>query len=224
MVDDPPAHLVVAREPGEDGQPGGVGGRPAGRPEPIRAQAPDRARAGTPAAPFRIERIELVEAAGAAVDDERMAVSRRGAPAFDLHLARDRIGAAIRLVGVLEGDARLRLPAADDGDRNSDRRALPEPRAKVRVHAGSGADRRDDLGGVARDRERVDPLIPGARLREDRAAGRSGHAQRLRGRAAERERKKAEHEDPAIHCSVIDRRRVSTKGRPSPKGWPDSLA
>ena len=69
------------------------------------------------------------------VDDDRVPVAGRGAPALDLDAARDRIRPAVGLVGVLEGDARLALLLADDRDRDPDRRALPQPRAEVGVHA-----------------------------------------------------------------------------------------
>ena len=50
VVDRARRDLVVAREAGEDRQAGGVGRGPAGRAELVRAQVPDRARAGRPAA------------------------------------------------------------------------------------------------------------------------------------------------------------------------------
>ena len=50
VVDDAARDLVVAREPGEDRQPGGVGRRPARGPQRVRAEIPDRTRAGLPAA------------------------------------------------------------------------------------------------------------------------------------------------------------------------------
>ena len=49
VVDHAGGHLGVAHQPGQDRQPGGVGARPAVRPQRVRRQVPDRARAGPPA-------------------------------------------------------------------------------------------------------------------------------------------------------------------------------
>ena len=46
----PSRHVLVAGEAGQDRQAGGVGGRPAGGAELVRAEVEDRARAGPPAA------------------------------------------------------------------------------------------------------------------------------------------------------------------------------
>ena len=77
VVDPARRHLVVAREPGQDREPGGVGRRPAGGAHAVRAQVPDRARPGRPAAADPAQRVELVEPAGVAVDDEGVAVAVR---------------------------------------------------------------------------------------------------------------------------------------------------
>src|SRR5204862_5090875 len=91
MVDRAPLDLVVTGEPGEDGEAGGIRRCPAGWPELVRAQAPDRARAGLPAAALGVQRVELVEAARRAVNDDRVPVAGRRAPALDLHVPRDRV-------------------------------------------------------------------------------------------------------------------------------------
>ena len=50
VVDPSPRDVLVAGEPGEDRQPGGVGRRPAGRAQLVRAEVEDRARPRAPAA------------------------------------------------------------------------------------------------------------------------------------------------------------------------------
>ena len=168
----PARDVLVAGEAGQDRQAGGVGRRPAGRAELVRAEVEDRARAGPPAAARgRVEGEELVELAAVAVDDQRVPVAVRAAAALDRDVRRDRVRALVRLVRVLERDARLRLRAADDRDRDPDRPALPEPGAEVGVHVVVDADRRDDPGGVGSDRQLVDALVPRAR-----GAGRPGTA------------------------------------------------
>src|SRR5207249_5879487 len=133
--------LVVAREPGQDGEAGRVRRGPAGRTETVRAEAPDRARARVPAG---IERVQLVEAARRAVDADRVPIPVRLAAALDRDVRGDRVRPAVALLRVLEPHAHLRLRAADDGDRDPDRRTVPEARAEIRVEPGRGADRGDD--------------------------------------------------------------------------------
>src|SRR5512144_996186 len=105
------------------------------------------------------------------------------ASALDVDTLRERIADVVALVGVLEADTHPRRLARDDVERDPDRRALPEARAKVGVEAGSGADRGDKPCRVARDRKAVDPPVPRVGLRKDRAARRAGEPQRV-GRAA----------------------------------------
>ena len=131
--------------PGRIGSPAASADVHAGRPKRVRAQVPDRARAGGPAPALRVQRVELVELAGVAVDDQRVtvAVVEMTRRAFDRHAGRDRVRALVALVGVVERDLRLRrrLAVHDDvGD--ADPRAVLEARAEVGVHARRCADRR----------------------------------------------------------------------------------
>jgi hypothetical protein len=134
MVDHPALDLVVAGEARKDGKAGGVCRSPARGAKLVRAQAPDRPGAGTPPATFRIERVELVETASRAVDDQRVPVAGGRAPALDLDVARNGIRAAVGLVRVVERDARFRLLAADDGDRDPVGAPFqsPEPKSACR--------------------------------------------------------------------------------------------
>src|ERR1700694_2369954 len=172
MVDDSTLDLVVAGEAGEDWEACGVCGGPSGGPDSVRGGFRDRPGAGVPAATLWIEGIELVEPAGVAVDNECVPVAGGGAAALDLHVARDRIRAAVGLIGVVERDACLGLPSTDNGDRDPDRRSVPETGAEVGVQARTGADRGDDLRRVAGNRQLVDALVPRVRPRKDGAARR----------------------------------------------------
>ena len=135
VVDAALRHVLVAGEPGQDR---------AARPR-LRTSSPPgaacssggrRSRPSRPpaAARRRIEGEELVEPAAVAVDDQRVPVAVRVAAALDRDVRRDRVRAPIRLAGVLERDAGLRLRAADDRDRDPDRPAFPEAGAEVGVH------------------------------------------------------------------------------------------
>ena len=199
VVDPAARDLLVAREPGEDRQAGGVGGRPAGGPEPVRAQVPDRAGAGAPAAVrARREREELVELAAVAVDDQRVPVAVGVAAALDRDVRRNRVRTGVGLVGILERDARPRLRGADDGDRDPDRPALVEPGAEVGVEVVVEPDRRDDPFGVSRDGQAIDALVPRVRGREDGTRGRLGKPRSRRcateGEQADSEQEHAAHE------------------------------
>ncbi len=213
----PAADLVVARQAGEDREAGRIGGGPAGRAQPVRAEVPDRAGARSPSATLRVEREELVELAGVAVDDQCMAIAVRAIPAFDRHAAGNGVRAAVGLARVLERDPRLGCAPADDGDRDPDRSALPQARAEVRVQASLGADRADDRGRVRRDREPVDAAVPGIGLGKDRAARCGRHAQSLGRRAAQQHGETRKRQQAALHDSVIDRLSFSTKGSASPQ-------
>ena len=90
------------------------------------------------------------------VDDEDRVVR---AP-LDRRVRRDRIGAGIALVGVLERDRHLRLGAGHGDERDADRAAVPEAGAEVGVHGAGCTDRRDVEGGVRIDGQRVDPGVP----------------------------------------------------------------
>src|SRR6266540_5233993 len=66
-----------------------------------------------------------------------------------------------------------RRPFRDDVERDPDLAAVVQARAEVGVEPDIGADRADDRVRVRRDGQRVDPLVPRVRLREDRAARRT---------------------------------------------------
>ena len=141
VVDRAAAHLVVAREPGKDRQPGGVGGGPAARAQPVRAQVPDRAGAGAPARPavLGIGREQLEEAAARAVHDDHVPVAVGSAAALHRRARRDRVAAPVRLVRVVEAHRHALLPARHGHVGNADRPAVPEPRAEVGVHVVASA-------------------------------------------------------------------------------------
>src|SRR5439155_22858253 len=116
VVDAAVLQVLVAREAGEDRQPGGVGRGPGLRPQVVRVEAPDRPRSGTPGrlpGLRRVERVQLVEAAGVAVDDDRVAIAGRVAAALDRHVLGDRVRALIRLARVLELHAHLVVVVRD---------------------------------------------------------------------------------------------------------------
>jgi len=120
-------NLVVAREAREDRQSSSVRRRPACRAHGIRPEIPHRAGAGLPApARLGIEGEQLVEPARILVEQQRMTVAARGAAAFDVDGARDRVRDAIGLVGVVEGDALSRSLLRHDVERDADRLPLVE--------------------------------------------------------------------------------------------------
>jgi hypothetical protein len=100
MVDAACGHLVVAGEPGQDRKSRGIRRRPAGRPEGVRPQVPDRARARRPG---WMEVEELVERARVAVDDEGRAVAVGSWAALDGHVGGDRIRPRVGVEEVHEG-------------------------------------------------------------------------------------------------------------------------
>src|SRR5207244_3313337 len=79
--------VVPAREPREDRQAGRVGRRPRLRPEPVRAQVPDRAGPRGPAAAGARHPAELVQRAAVLVDDQHVVIGA----ALELRPRRDRI-------------------------------------------------------------------------------------------------------------------------------------
>ena len=152
VADRPGGDLVVAHEPRQDRQAGGVRRRPAVGAQVVGAQIPDGARARLPAvaAPARVE--QLVEAAGVLVDKEDVAVAAR----LLVRMLRDRIADAIGLVRVLERHLHLggALPG-DDGVRD----AVAEVRPEVGVHRVVGADRADHRRRVRRHGQVLDGLF-----------------------------------------------------------------
>ena len=183
MVDRAARDLVVAREAGEDRQAGRVGRRPARRSEPVRPQVPDRARAGVPAAARPRERVQLVEPARVAVDDQRVPVARR---------PRRR-----RCAGSGTGPCRSRRRSRSSTRERGVCAALTTSNGMPIGRRPTGPSRSRDeapcrapiermiASEFARDRQLVDALVPRVRLREDRATRRARHAERLRRRAAE---------------------------------------
>src|SRR3954451_67140 len=77
VVDLAPAHLVVARQAGQDGEAGRVGGGPTPGAQVVRAQAPDRPGAGVPAGATALGMgvEELEQAAARAVHHDHVAVA-----------------------------------------------------------------------------------------------------------------------------------------------------
>src|SRR5439155_18130130 len=90
----------------------------------------DRTGTRAPAARRLLERIELVEPAGAPVEEQRVPV----AAAFDVHAARNRVRAPVALVRVVERNARPRRLPRHYVERDPDPAALVEAGAEVRVH------------------------------------------------------------------------------------------
>ena len=102
--------------------------------------------------------VQLVEPAGALVDEDRVPVTGRAWTSFDVDVPRDRIADAVGLGCVPEGDSRaVRLPR-DDVERDPDRPADPCARAEIGVNRGVQADRTDELGGIGRYWKLVDSL------------------------------------------------------------------
>ena len=120
-----------------------------------------------PAAAFLPQRVELVEPARAPVGEDRVPV----ASALDVHAGRDRVGAAVALVGVVEHDPGARRTATDDVERDPNRRALPQAGAEVGVDGEVAADRRHDRRRVGDHGKPVDALVPRVRGGKDGAAG-----------------------------------------------------
>src|SRR6185503_3675787 len=101
------------------------GRRPAVRSQRVRPQIPDRARACL----LALQPEELVELAGARVEDQRVAI----AAVLDVDLLRDRIRAGVALVGVPEPRLRPLLDRrpVDDVVRDPDGTAGPLAGAEV---------------------------------------------------------------------------------------------
>ena len=196
----------MRRRPSARGRAGSAG-RPrrptSSRQAAARSSAGSRSRRSRPPSPTPCapQRVELVELAGVAVDDQRMpvAVVRMRGRALDRHVRRDRVRALVALVGVVERHARLRrLLAVHDDVGDADARAVVEAVAEVGVHAARRAPiDADQRRRVRRDRQLVDRLVPHARRREHGAAGERAavgvapRAERRRGRARSRRRRAA---------------------------------
>ena len=171
--------LVVAQQPGEDGQPGRVGRGPAGRPAPVAGEVPARRRGDLPRRPAVAAHgvVELVVDAALALDDDHVAVAllRVGLPgrrALDRRRGRDREGPVVALVAVVgavgaEGDRHAALLRADQrvGDA-----VLRLRVAEVQVDVVAGGLRAHQGGGVGGQRRRADVGVPWAVGRQDGAA------------------------------------------------------
>src|SRR5207302_4136816 len=118
----------------------------------------------------RVRVPEFVEPAGTGVDDEHVPVAAGVRAALDEGVARDRVRAAVGVLGVVEGDRYLGLAAGDVGDRDADRAAVPDPGTEVRLEAGGGAHGPDERGTVALNRKAGDLGVPDVGRREVGAA------------------------------------------------------
>ena len=160
--------------PGRIGSPAASADVHAGR-AAARSSAGSRSRPTRPPSrpPVLVQRVELVERAGVAVDDQRVTVAVvevTGAPSIGTPAG---IGYGPLSLSSAYSNAHPRLRrrlAVHDDVRDADPRAVPEARAEVGVHGAADADRRDQRRRVRRDRQLVDRLVPDARRREDRAA------------------------------------------------------
>ena len=128
------AHLLVAGQAGQDRQAGGVRRGPAARAQAVRAQVPDRAGAGAPAAPRRdAGRRRTARRGGSGRGPRRSRGGRRPSrAALDRRVARNRVGAAVGLVGVVEA-TRARAAAGATrsctGSRSAAPRTGPAPKS-----------------------------------------------------------------------------------------------
>ena len=184
----PAPDLVVAGEQRQDRQAGRVGAR-SSRPGAAASSAGSTSRpsprSSRRAGPASVE--QLVEPAGAAVDQQRVPVAVRVAAALDVDAARDRVAHAVGLVRVLEAHARARRALADDVVGDPDRAALVGARAEVGVQAVVEPDRGDDRvragqrpgGGRRAGWSRTSAGTAGSR--------RCGRGRRGRGEGADRE-------------------------------------
>src|SRR5205085_10551927 len=117
--------LVVAQQPGQDRQTGGVRRGPAVGPQRVARHQPGGAGTGPPGPVHHAGVPGLVEPAGALVDDDRVLVTRRVPATLDLGVAAERVADVVALVGVVEPHRHLRVRAVDDGDRDAVIRAVP---------------------------------------------------------------------------------------------------
>ena len=138
VVDPVLLDLVPPQQPGQDRQPGGVGGGPAVGAELVVLQRPDRAGAGVPAPVAERRRVELVELALVLVDDDRVPVAVGVAAALDLGVPAERVLHVVALGGVVEGHLRLLVLLADHGDRDAVVGAVAVRRPEVGVQVDIG--------------------------------------------------------------------------------------
>ena len=167
----PRRDLVVAGEPGQDRQAGRVGRRPAGRAEPVRAAGP-RSRPSRPSSGRPTGAARTARRAGRRHGRRSARAGRRRSA------ARPRCARSSGS-GTGRGPTRPRTRTrpllfawrlADDGDRDPDRAAVPEPGAEVGMHGLRRADRGDRRCRPGGNGQRVDAPVPRVVGREDRAA------------------------------------------------------
>ena len=129
--------LVVAHEPREDRQTGGVGAGPPGRPEGVRAEIEDRAAAGRRAPTVAADPEELVEEAGPLVDHDRVSVRAALDPVRRHRTDRDR-GRSRRRSGSRSRPSRAMTARRRTGSRTTAGRSRG---ATVSIRRGSRASR-----------------------------------------------------------------------------------
>src|SRR5205823_7863000 len=103
-------HLVPADQPGKDRQPRRVRRGPAKWAQRVRAEGEDGARPGGPTGPTACEVEELVERAGIAVDDQRVAI----AATLNQGIGPQWVGTGVALTRVLKGHRHGRVRVVDD--------------------------------------------------------------------------------------------------------------
>src|SRR5690606_4927792 len=106
VVDAPALHLLVADQPRQDRQSGGIGRSPAIGSGRRWAQAPSRARVGVPGrgaagpGPKREGAIELEEQAAATLQHDYVAVAIGAPAALDWRAERDREGSGVAFIAI----------------------------------------------------------------------------------------------------------------------------
>ena len=137
----------------------------------IRAQVPDSARAGLPAAVTALSgREQLVQLAGALVDHDQVTVCA----AFDARLRGDGVLDPVRLVRPLELHGPARCGRRHDVPRDAIPAVGPEVRMQRRVQADRGLKRLR----VRSHGQRIDALVPDVGTGEDPAPGNARHLDR----------------------------------------------
>ncbi len=175
--------LVAASQSGEDRQTGSVRRGPAFGPQRVRAQVPHRPAVGMPACALARGRVELEELAVTLAQDDHVPVT---AP-LDRGVWRDRVGAGIRLVGLVERDRNERLRGGHADVRNAVL-AIPAEVGPQRHRA-----ERADVVVRGVHRSPRDVLVPGVVRREDRAAA---NHRRAAGRSQGKHARDQERQSP----------------------------
>ncbi len=132
-------HLVVAQEPRQDRQPGGVRRRPPAGAQRVRIEVPDRSGAGGGTRRAVVGVVELVEGARARVDHQGVTVAGRRRAAFDRRVSAKGVGTRVAFVAVLERHVRQWMRGRHDrvGDAIGVGRVTRRP--EVRMQVGGGA-------------------------------------------------------------------------------------